>query len=206
MPARLGCAELHPYVARTLLALGRRSARRNGIGLPCPSCREGHHERGHESGLRDGRGPHHLVQRVPGFRSRPPLVGSRRTTRARLPRTPGNAGSPNSHSTVVVLLSPARGPPVEKFSTPASTGVDGGASTQGVPESYNASALPAGGLLLGLEADRALNCLGRSLPSGGLVFSRASCSAHVGGATTRASLAHRRVWRHSRLRGTGTTK
>jgi hypothetical protein len=42
-------------------------------------------------------------------------------------------------------------------------------------ESYNPGALLASGLPLGPGTDRALNYLGRSLPSGGPVFSRASC-------------------------------
>src|ERR1019366_5244134 len=119
-------------------------------------CREARRGQGREICLQDGREPPHSAPPTPRSRSRQPLGGSTRTMLSKLLRIPASAGSPNSHSTIAALLSPARGPPVEKFSTPASTGVDGGASSQGVSAWYNACAALASGLPLGRGTDRAL--------------------------------------------------
>ena len=65
-------------------------------------------------------------------------------------------------------------------------------------ESYNSDAPLASGLPLGLAADRALNYSGRSLPSGGPVFSRARCRDHLGGSIAPAPPDYRRGGRHHR--------
>ena len=66
-------------------------------------------------------------------------------------------------------------------------------------ESYSAAAPPASeACRLVRRTDGALNYPGRSLPSGGPVFSRARCSDHLGGSIAPASPAHRRVGGHPR--------
>jgi len=72
-----------------------------------------------------------------------------------------------------------------------------------VPESYNADDLRASGPLLGPKELHALNCIGRSLLSGGPVRSRARYSSDLGESIALAPLGDRRVGRHCLPRRTG---